>query len=130
MYKTIRLFLLFESIAFITASLIHLGVLMHGHEHRPAGIAEGVIGTILLIGLVLTGMLATWTRGIGIAVQAFALLGTCIGIYTIAIGIGPRTVPDIAFHIAIVIALLSGLFVTVRAQNQLAANAPHRSPQS
>jgi hypothetical protein len=114
MRKTIRLFLLFEGIAFIAASLTHFGVLMHGYEHRPAGTAEGVIGTVLLIGFVLTWILRSWTRGIGIAVQAFALLGTCVGIYTIAIGIGPRTTPDIAFHSVIVIALISGLFVAFR----------------
>jgi hypothetical protein len=95
--KAIQLFLLFEGIAFIAASLTHFGVLMHGHEHRPAGTAEGVIGIILLIGYALTWVLAKWTRGIGIAVQAFELLGTGVGIYTIAIGVGPRTIPDITF---------------------------------
>lgn len=114
MAKTIRLFVLFEGIAFIAASLTHFGVLMHGHEHRPAGRAEGIIGIVLLIGFVLSWMLPKWTRGIGIAVQTFALLGTCVGIYTIAIGIGPRTSPDIAFHVVIVIALIAGLIVTLR----------------
>lgn len=113
--KTIQLFLLCQGIAFMAASLSHFGVLMHGYEHRQAGIAEGVIGIVLLIGFVLTWMLSRWTRGIGIAVQAFALLGTCVGIYTIAIGVGPRTLPDIGFHVAIIIALISGLIATFRA---------------
>jgi hypothetical protein len=130
MRKPIRLFVLFEGVAFIIASLIHFGVLMHGYEHLWAGRAEGVIGIVLLIGYVLTWILPGWTRGIGIIVQAFALLGTCVGIYTIAIGIGPRTIPDIAFHVAIVIALISGLVVTARAQEQVGSNAPRRSPQS
>jgi hypothetical protein len=88
MRKAIRLFLVLEGIAFIAASLTHFGVLMHGYEHRPAGTAEGVIGVVLLIGYALTWMLPGTIRGIGIAVQAFALLGTCVGIYTIAIGVG------------------------------------------
>jgi hypothetical protein len=88
--KTIRLFLLFEGIAFITASLVHLGVLIHGQEHRPAGNAEGVICIVLLIGFVLSCILPGWTPGIGIAVQAFALL---VGIYTVAIAVGPWTIP-------------------------------------
>ncbi len=113
MRKPIRLFIFFEGLAFIIASLTHFGVLMHGYEHLWAGRAEGVIGVALLIGYVLTWILPGWTRGIGIAVQAFALLGTSVGIYTIAMGIGPRTIPDIAFHIAIVIALISGLVVTL-----------------
>jgi hypothetical protein len=125
--KKIQLFLLFEGVAFMTASLSHFGVLMHGYEHRQAGTAESVIGIVLLIGFLLTWILPGWTRGIGMAVQAFALLGTCVGIFTIAIGVGPRTLPDIGFHVAIVIALIAGLIVTYK---QLGANDQHRSPQS
>ncbi len=119
MRNAIRLFLLFEGIAFIAASLTHFGVLMHGYEHRPAGTAEGIIGIILLIGFVLTWIVPRRTRAIGIAVQAFALLGTCVGIYTIAIGVGPRTIADIAFHVAIVVALIAGLLVTFRHKSSL-----------
>ena len=118
MRKAIRLFLLLEGVAFIAAGLTHFGVLMNGYEHRQAGTAESVIGIVLLIGFALTWMLPGATGGIGIAVQAFALLGTCVGIFTIAIGVGPRTFPDIAFHIAIVIALISGLIVTFRVPKQ------------
>jgi hypothetical protein len=128
--KAIRLFLLFEGAAFIAASLTHFGVLMHGYEHRAAGTAEGVIGSVLLIGYILTWILPGSTQGIGIAVQTAALLGTGVGIYTIAIGVGPRTFPDIAFHVVIVIALISGLIVTFRAPKQVGANAQRRSPQS
>ena len=124
MRKPIRVLVLFEGLAFIIASLIHFGALMHGYEHLWAGRAEGIIGIALLIGYVLTWILPEWTRGIGIAVQAFALLGTSVGIYTIAIGIGPRTIPDITFHIAIVITLISGLVVTARAQKRVGSNPP------
>lgn len=64
MRKTVRLFVLFEGIAFIIASLTHFGILMHGYEHRAAGTAEGVIGIVLLIGFLLTWLIARWTRGI------------------------------------------------------------------
>jgi len=114
MRQGIRLFLFFEGAAFIVASLTHFGVLMHGYEHRPAGTAESVIGVVLLIGFALSWMLPKSTRGIGIATQAFALLGTLVGIYTIAIGIGPRTAPDITYHIIIVIVLVCGLIVAIR----------------
>ena len=126
--KTIRLFLLFEGVSFMAASLTHFGMLMHGYEHRPAGTAESTIGIILLIGFALTWIARTRIRGIGTTVQAFALLGTCVGIYTIAMGIGPRTIPDIAFHVAIVVALIWGLFVTIRAKET--ANTPHQQPRS
>jgi hypothetical protein len=54
-------------------------------------------------------------RPIGLAAQAFALLGTLVGVFTIAIGVGPRTVADIAYHLAIVVALVWGLVVAARA---------------
>jgi hypothetical protein len=49
-----------------------------------------------------------------LAAQGFALLGTAIGIFTITIGVGPRTAPDVAYHAFIVIVLAAGLAVTAR----------------
>lgn len=48
-------------------------------------------------------------RVIGPAVQGFALLGTLVGLITIAIGVGPQTAPDLAFHAGIVVVLVAGL---------------------
>ena len=116
MTKAIRIFVVFEGITFAAAALTHFGVLMNGYEHRQAGIAESVIATVLFVGLILTLILHGATRGIALAVQGFALLGTLVGIVTIAIGIGPRTIPDITYHIAIVIVLVWGLVTTWRAR--------------
>lgn len=106
----------FEGATFIAAALIHFGLLIEGHEHLKAGVAESVIAVVLLIGLLLTWIVRAWTRGIGLSAQAFALLGTVVGVFTIAIGVGPRTVPDIAYHIAIVAVLVWGLIVAARAK--------------
>ena len=87
--QTIRLFLLFEAASFIAASLVHAGVLITGYEHQKARIAESVIASVLLAGAALTWVRPAWTRKAGLAAQGFALLGTMVGIFTIAIGIGP-----------------------------------------
>lgn len=110
----IRLFLLFEGASFAFAALVHFGVLLDGYQHRKAGTAESVIAAVLLSGLALIWMRRAWTRGVGIAVQAFALLGTLVGVFTIAVGIGPRTIPDVAYHVAIVAVLVWGLVVAAR----------------
>jgi hypothetical protein len=115
--RAIRLFVLIEGAAFIAAALTHFGLLIGGYEHQKAGTAESVIGIVLLVGLVLTWIRPESTREIGLAVQAFALLGTLVGIFTIAIGVGPRTVPDIAFHVGIIVMLAWGLIVTARARS-------------
>src|SRR5207248_5342746 len=98
MQHTLRLFLLVEGASFVLAGLVHFGVLARGYEHGSAAIAESVIGAVLLIALTLTWVLPAWTRTLGIAAQAFALLGTLVGAFTIAIGVGPRTVPDVMYH--------------------------------
>lgn len=112
---TIRLFLLFTGATFLLAASIHSGALISGYAHREAAIAETVIATVLMAGLALSLILPAWTRVIGFLAQAFALLGTLVGMFTIAIGIGPRTAPDIIYHVAILIALAWGLVVAARA---------------
>jgi hypothetical protein len=115
MRQMIRRFLLFEGASFAVAGLVHSGVLVDGYEHRQAAIAESLIAGVLLVGLGLTWVWAARTRPIGLAAQAFALLGTLVGVFTIAIGVGPRTAPDVAYHLAIVVALVCGLVVAARA---------------
>jgi hypothetical protein len=115
MNETIRRFLLLEGISFAIAGLFHSGALVNGYEHREAAIAESVIAVVLLVGFGLTRVWPAWTRLIGIVSQGFALLGTLVGVFVIAIGVGPRTVPDIVYHVAIVVVLIWGLVVAARA---------------
>jgi hypothetical protein len=44
-------------------------------------------------------------------VQLVALLGTMVGIFTIIVGVGPRTVPDVIYHISIAVVLAMGIAV-------------------
>lgn len=117
MTEAIRVFMFFEGVAFIAAALIHFGLLMGGYEHQKAGTPESLIALVLLGGLTVSWIRPGLTHRIGLAAQAFALLGTLVGIFTIAIGIGPRTLPDITYHIGIVVVLAGGLIVTVRARS-------------
>lgn len=114
MIRTLRLFLAIEALAFLTAALIHFGILFQGYEHPKAPIAESVIGGVLIIGLLATfvnpNQAATFARW----AQIFAAVGTCVGLFTIAIGVGPRTAPDLVFHAAILATLIYGLFVVQR----------------
>jgi len=115
MRRTIRFFLLFEAASFVAASLVHSGVLITGYEHQKARIAESVLAVVLLSAAVLTWVRPTWTRKAGLAAQGFALLGTLVGIFTIIVGVGPRTVPDVVYHITIVAVLVWGLVIAKQA---------------
>ncbi|HEV7366172.1 MAG TPA: hypothetical protein VGN76_10040, partial [Gemmatimonadales bacterium] len=92
---------------------------------RPAGDGQLLLG-VLFIALVLTWIRTTRLRSAGWYAQAFALAGTMIGLFTIVVGVGPRTVPDIVYHIAIVIVLLWGLRVSAASS----AAAPAAPPGS
>jgi hypothetical protein len=108
MAQTIRLFLLFEAATFVVAALIHRGFLIEGYGHQRAHIAESIIAAVLFGGLLLSLFLPAWTRQIGIVVQGFAIVATLLGVITIIIGIGPRTLPDVVYHIAIIGVLAVG----------------------
>jgi hypothetical protein len=105
----IRTFLLVEGAAFATAASVHFGIRLDGYQHRQAGIAESVIALALLLVLVLSWTRLASTRTAGLVAQGFALLGTLVGILTIAIGVGPRTPPDMAYHVGVVAVLVRGL---------------------
>ncbi|HET6360633.1 MAG TPA: hypothetical protein VFH11_01090 [Gemmatimonadota bacterium] len=113
--NTIRAFMLFEAATFALAALIHAGYLVEGYAHHEAHLAEAIIATVLLIAILVATLRPSTTRAAGLVGQGFALFATCVGIFTIAVGVGPRTVPDVAYHVAIVIVLLWGLVVTRRA---------------
>jgi hypothetical protein len=114
MKHRLRLFMLVQATTLIAAALIHRGVLLPGHEHRQASVAESVIAIVLLIGVTASWIRPESIRTIAIAAQGFALLGTLVGIATIMIGIGPRTVPDVAYHVLLVGLLLAGLIAAGR----------------
>ena len=109
MTKLVRRFLALEAAAFLGAALVHAGVLLPGYEHWKAATAETVIGAVLGAALLAVVLAPGSSRAIALGAQGFALLGTAVGLFTIAIGVGPRTVPDLAFHGAIVAVLIAGL---------------------
>lgn len=112
--KRIAWFLGLEALAFAIAALVHYGLLLSGHAHLKAAIAESVIALVLAGALVLGRARADCPRKLGLAAQGFALLGTCVGLFTIAVGVGPQTTGDLVFHGVIVAVLLCGLVATWR----------------
>jgi hypothetical protein len=119
MTATVRIFLAIESVVFGAAALMHAGVLFPGHEHGRARIAESVIALVLAAGLAASVAAPAASRRIGLAAQGFALLGTFVGLFTIAIGIGPRTAIDLVLHAMMIALLVSGCLVVAR--------RPHRN---
>jgi hypothetical protein len=101
---------------FLAAAAIHAGLLVGGYEHREARIAETVIAAVLLAGVIVASFGPVWARRAGLAAQGFALAGTVIGIVTIAIGIGPRSLADVIYHVIILCVLIYGVTLALRAR--------------
>ncbi len=116
MTPTVRALLGVEAVSFFLAAMIHAGILIQGYEHQEAMIAESVIGTVLLVGLAMTWVRPKSMFSVSAIVQAFALVGSLIGLWTIIVGIGPRTIPDIVYHVAIIIVLVGGIVVAWHAR--------------
>ena len=107
--------MLLEAALFAAAAMVHSGLLLRGYEHPRAATAESVIGLVLVAALVLCRVRPEATRRIGRVAQGFALFGTVIGAFTIAVGIGPQSTADIIYHAVLLVVLAAGLALTGRA---------------
>jgi hypothetical protein len=111
---TIRGLLLLQIVIFLSMVSIHVGLLIAGYRHRNAATAESVFAAVLVAGLLLTWSPPRWSRGAATAAQSFGILGVLVGLFTIALGIGPRTMLDLALNAALLLTLIAGLAITLR----------------
>jgi hypothetical protein len=112
--ESIRTFLGVEAAAFGLAALVHTGMLLGGYQHREAAIAESVIAAVLVLGLIASVLRPRLSRLAGLGAQGFALLGTLVGLFTIAVGVGPQSRFDVVLHLGFVTVLIAGLVVSAR----------------
>lgn len=112
--SSITIVLLVEAIVFAVAALIHTGLLVEGYEHHEARDAESVLATVVFVGFLVAWSRSSWAKIAGILTQGFALFGSAIGFFTIIVGLGPQSILDIAYHLAISALLIWGLIVATR----------------
>jgi hypothetical protein len=120
--QTLRALLLFEAATFVVAATVHFGGIVDGYAHRKAAIAETVIAVALLVGLAIS-LRSGWALEAALGAQAFALFGVLVGLFTIAVGVGPRTAPDVAYHVGIAAVLATGIALAARTRPGRAAPA-------
>jgi len=111
----VRFFLAVEVVLFALASLLHRGIIAQGFEHARAAVAEGIIAVVLAIGLAINVYSPSEARAAALWTQSFALVGVCVGLAMIFIGIGPRTGLDYGIHAVMALTLMSGLMLARRA---------------
>ena len=109
---TTRGFLLVQIAMFLVLVTIHFGLLIDGYRHAAAGTTESGIAVVLVFGLLLTWTPPPWSRCAAIAAQSFGTLGVLVGLFTFALGIGPRTMLDLSLNGILLLTLLAGLALT------------------
>ncbi len=112
----LRAFLVAEIVLFALASLLHRGILAHGFEHARAAVAESIIALVLAIGFAISVYSPSEARPAALWTQGFALLGVCVGVAMILIGVGPRTGLDYGIHAVMGVTLITGLFIAKKAK--------------
>ncbi|WP_027684023.1 hypothetical protein [Rhizobium leguminosarum] len=117
MRLALAILFLIENCLYAIASLTHAGFVLQGHEHRPAIIAEAVISAVLFFGLISLSLDRPWSRTAAISAQSVALLGTLVGAFTIAVGVGPQTRLDYITHAVMILLLVTGLVWLARNPN-------------
>jgi peptidoglycan/LPS O-acetylase OafA/YrhL len=101
------------AVSLFIASALHLSGDVHGRSDMfdpdDAGIAEAVIGAVLLGAAVAMARVPAKARTIGLAATGFAIAGFGVGLTITSQG---GHAPDIAYHL-VVLPILLGTFVAI-----------------
>ena len=116
--RTLRTVMLVAAASLVVAAALHSGIVIPG-PFDDAAMYESIIAVILVIGVALTFIGPAWARWAGLVATLVSLAGSCVGLYLALRGIGPNTVPDIVYHVALVALLLFGVVVAARLDTAL-----------
>jgi hypothetical protein len=113
MIATLRLIMALAAASLLVAAALHAGLVIEGPMDQAAMYETGV-AVILVIGLAMTFVGPAWARWGGLAATVLALGGASIGLYVAILGIGPNTLADMIYHVALIALLLLGIVVAWR----------------
>lgn len=113
MTGTLRWIMTVGAVSLLMAAALHAGLVIPG-PFNDAAMYETGVAAVLLVGLGLTLIGPGSARWGGLAATVLALAGASIGLYMALRGLGPNTVPDIVYHVALIALLLVGTAVAAR----------------
>ena len=113
MTGALRWIMAVAALSLLVAAALHAGLVISG-PFDDAAMYETGVATVLLVGLGLTFVGAGWARWGGLAATVLALAGASIGLYVALRGLGPNTVADIVYHVALMALLVLGIGVAWR----------------
>jgi peptidoglycan/LPS O-acetylase OafA/YrhL len=107
MITALRWIMAVTAASLLVAAALHAGLVIQG-PFDDAAMYETGVAVVLLIGLALTFIGPAWARWGGLAATVLALAGASIGLYLALRGVGPNTLPDLVYHVALVALLVIG----------------------
>jgi hypothetical protein len=108
--------MIIEGATLAVASILHLSGDVHGSapfDADHAGIAEAIIGIVLVGAAITMFRMPARARAVGLAGNGFAVVGFLVGLNFTARG---GDLPDVAYHLTVLPFLIGSLIVLLRAR--------------
>ena len=119
----IRVLVVFDSVTFLLAALLHLGVqvplgfgILVEPPILPAAIVEGLAGLIFAVAAYAVFIDRPWAWTATIVAYVFAAVGVLVGINALAGELAHRTTLNSVYHNLMLVLLVAGLLLLVIAQ--------------
>lgn len=113
--RRIAALMIVEAATLAVASALHLSGSVHGRsapfDPDRAGVAEAIIGAVLVAAAFVMFRAPARARTVGIAATGFAIAGFLLGLSFTARG---GHLPDVAYHLTMLPVLIGGLIVLLR----------------
>jgi hypothetical protein len=113
--RRIAALMIVEAATLAVASALHLSGSVQGRsapfDPDRAGVAEAIIGAVLVAAAFVMFRAPAWARTVGIAATGLAIAGFLLGLSFTARG---GHLPDVAYHLTILPVLIGGLIVLLR----------------
>jgi len=125
MTGALRWIMAIAALSLLVAAALHAGLVLPG-PFNDAAMYETGVASVLIVGLGLTFIEPAWARWGGLGASVLALAGASIGLYIALRGLGPNTVADIVYHVALIALLLVGIVVAWRVPTRRLPSAESR----
>jgi hypothetical protein len=103
-----------EALTFVVAAILHTGTRIFGlggERFTRAALPEAIIAGVLVLGAI-GALRGSWRAPL--LATGLSVAGVALGIATIAGGVGPRTTPDVVYHVTVMAVLAGSLVAMLR----------------
>jgi hypothetical protein len=112
-YALLRWIMAIGAVSLLIAAALHAGLIIPG-PYDSAAMYETIIAVILVIGIGVTFLSGPWARWGALVTLVVSVAGASVGLFLAIRGAGPNTVPDLMYHVGLVLWLLAGVVVAWR----------------